>query len=148
MHRGTPSLGRSPRRGNYLYGATANFARNASRDYSARSFPESFSGSNDRIPTSWRQQPPALNRGGGVDSHAPRDSTTSLRIGANIMDPTPVQSLITRLNTPIPVEEESPRMKVADNLPADLTYSGSSDDWFDHMDNLELDVFQKHGCNI
>lgn len=63
------------------------------------------------------------------------------------MDPTPVQSLITRLNTPIPVEEESPRMKVADNLPADLTYSGSSDDWFDHMDNLELDVFQKHGCN-
>ena len=63
------------------------------------------------------------------------------------MDPTPVESLITRLNAPVINDEEQPRMKVTDNLPDDLVYKGPKDDWFDHVDNLELDVFQKHGCN-
>ena len=63
------------------------------------------------------------------------------------MDPTPVQSLITRLNTQLQDDTNQPRMKLTDNLPEKLKYSGSKDDWFEHMDNLELDVFQKHGCN-
>ena len=41
---------------------------------------------------------------------------------------------------------EVPYMKTVDSLPSHLkrSYHGDEDDWYKHVDLLELDLFQKH----
>ena len=67
----------------------------------------------------------------------------------NIVDPVPAaRSLINRLQD----QQEysaAPDMKHTTRLPKHLaaSFGGSDEDWYVHVNKLELDVFQKHAFN-
>ena len=64
------------------------------------------------------------------------------------MDPVPVISYINRLHESVRLTTV-PTMKEVDRLPTELksSFGNKQDDWYAHINRLELDVFQKHAFN-
>ena len=135
-----------------LNGATANSYRNANVNYAGRGVQHGYSrwsGRADQQHTHPQATP--------ADTHQPRRGVTEFSSPSDnaqtwgfpfAVDPVPAPSLVLRLE-----EEESPAkvpdMKPVDKLPKELVgaFGGKSENWYKHMDSLELDVFQKHAFN-
>ena len=141
---------------NGSYGATANtntrhFGTHSNRANNSRHF-NRFERRNLTSPqpvpvadATYVQNP----RGGETHSRSlqPRDYATNYsRLGNNILDPTPTTSFMARLNSVQEPLTEAPHVKSVDGMPSNLraSFRGEEDDWYKHVDVLELDLFQKY----
>ena len=163
MYRGTPSRRyHSQRYEDRSYDAIANTRQNSFRNFTSRG----YGTDTNRFERSDRFSRHATQH---ADTHPPRaDESRSFRqqpnrnrptprdtidatatFSSTIVDPVPAaQSLINRLQD---YQEFSsvPDMKHTTKLPKHLagSFGGSEDDWYVHVNKLELDVFQKHAFN-
>ena len=90
----------------------------------------------------------ALNNATRDNNLFMRDSTMQDQTSGRVVDPVPALSFINRLQESQRLTTV-PTMKEVDRLPASLksSFGDKSDDWYAHINKLELDVFQKHAFN-
>ena len=176
MYRGTPSRrfgNYNDRHG--IYGATANFgerafpARGAPRGFGNTatgyvrenrfSAPQHSwggntfrgGGSTPRFENFMPSELPRFQESPALRNFTPRDTLNRpFQSGPQFVevDPVPTSSLINRLRDDTKLST-APDMKHVNQLPDKLSasFEGKADDWFVHVNKLELDVFQKHAFN-
>ena len=153
MYRGTPSI--RNRRGNGSYGATAN----TTSQIGIHSRANHYNRFERRSRQPARQQTPVADATyvhgegrGDTYSHRslpllPRDYAANYSSdNSKNLDPTPATSLVVRLNSQQEPLTEAPYMKTVDEMPSHLkrSFEDDSNDWYKHVNLLELDLFQKH----
>ena len=172
MYRGTPSRRRSTYgyTRNGLTGAIANYGalhdeeqnfnnRFMRRSPHLHSTATSSQMSQAQVPTWQNANLPDTNWQnshylGGAATHAQNENlfmsdTNFLEsLPGQIVDPVPVVSFINRLHESQRLSTV-PTMKEVDRLPASLqsSFGNKQDDWYAHLNKMELDVFQKHAFN-
>ena len=160
MYRGTPSRRyQSSRYEDRSYGASANTRQNSRENFQPRAYgnyADRFARTNQSFRNTFssdHRSEEANNhtymQHSNAVQHAPRDTIDSTAtFSSTIVDPVPAPSLINRL-----MDSETlsavPDMKHVDRLPKHLleSFGDSNDDWYVHINKLELDVFQKHAFN-
>ena len=143
MHRGTPSQ-RYVHHSDRLNGATANsYSPAYRRDYRNHNRRRSY---DMREPTPASPAAGSNLEGGDERSRerllVQRNTANSYYYSTEAVDPQPVSSLVTRLQNEVDLKQ-LPEMKMCNNLPShlDKAFGGKQDDWYQHMEQLELDVF-------